>query len=107
MIIQSGVEPRIIDDYDVLFTNGHPLPFTVDKAEGDSIEFFDDRIVVSLASRSAPSDSAIKMPPETHTIYKSNILLISHRQRTLYPLSPEQRDEVQELIKQKVSKTIH
>lgn len=108
MIISSGdVEPRIVDDYDIIFVNGVVWPVTIDGQAGDSIDFKEDRIIVSIASRKSPTDFNAMTVPEEQTIYKQNICIVNHRKRVLIPPSPEQRNEMSEFIKQKVSKTIH
>jgi len=108
MIINSGdVEPRIIDDYDFLFVNGVAWPVTLDTTAGDSISFSDDIVTVSIKGRPSPGDMGFISPDETQTIFKSNLILINHRRRLAVPQTPEQRNQVQELIQHKVGKSIH
>jgi len=108
MIINSGdVEPRIIDDYDFLFVNGAPFNVIIDPVEGDTISFEPDKIIINIKGRPSISHAGHTTPDEELTIFKSNILIINHRRVTAIPQSPEQRNQIQELIQQKVGKSIH
>lgn len=108
MIISSGsIEPRLINDYEILFTNGAGWTLSLDPAAGDNISIGDTEISVFIKGRPSPGDMGFITPDENQTIFKSNILVIIHRARLAIPPTPEQRNQVQELIQSKVGKTIH
>jgi hypothetical protein len=108
MIISSSEPtPRMVDEYDNIFVNGMAWPLTIDQEAGDSIDFQPERINVRIAGRPSPSDPSVKGPDEEQTLYTSNIIIVNHRKRVFTPAPFEQRVELQELIKQKASKTVH
>ncbi len=109
MIIgSSNSDPKLVDDYDFVFLSGMPLPITIDKSIGDSIDFEPDKVIVHIAERVNPTDSTARLPKETLTIYLKNVALVQHRERSVYPQSPEQREEYKELLRKvNTPKTVH
>ena len=107
MIIHSPTEPRIVDDYNIVFLNGIDWPITIDKQSGDEIDFQQDRIVIKFGHRSSVVDESIRTPSEDQTIYLNNVIIVRHIQRTFIPQTKEQKDELKQLLKTKTAKTIH
>lgn len=100
LITINDMEPKVVDDYDILFITDRVWPITIDPSAGDTIELdHPDCIRVFLAERSSPGDPNAKIPSETQYIYRTNILLIQHRRREVIPQSPEQKEQMKQLLK--------
>src|SRR5262245_31333786 len=94
MIINSAAKPRLVDEYDIVFTNGMLLPVTVDKDLGDTIEFDELSVTITRAARPSQFDPDQIVPSEDVTIFQQHILTITHRQRTIMPVLPEQQEQL-------------
>ncbi len=106
MITSGDVEPRVVNDYDILFLNGISWPITIDEVAGDKIDFLPDRIQVHLAGRPSVSDPSKALPAEDQTVYLTNVIIVAKRKRLTTPQSPEQKVEYTEILK-KATKTVH
>lgn len=91
MIVNTVSDPRKVDDYDITFENGLTMPITIDKENGDTIEF-DDGVVRFYLAEKTTIGSDDKLPAEDITLFIKHIVSISHRTRTVVPVTPEQRD---------------
>lgn len=108
MIINSGnMEPKLVKDYDFIFTNGLVHQVTIDESLGDSIEIGEDLSKVHIGARPSQGDPTQLSPEEDNTINMKNVIMVVHRKRTIIPQSPEQKEQFHQLIKQRTSKTIH
>jgi hypothetical protein len=94
MIVQPHLTPKFIDEFDIIFQNGHILPLTIDKEAGDTIDFPEGAKVAHIhqAPRPSPTDPDIMRPAEDMDIYISHILYIVHRTREVLPPTPEQQE---------------
>ena len=100
--------PVQYEDYDVTFTNGLMMSFSVAKDLGDTVDFDDSPMAVRFyfAEKPMPTDQNAKTVPEDITVLMQHVLTISHRSRTVMPPTQEERDLFQQTLYQ-VTKTIN
>jgi len=99
MIINSSVEPHIVDDYEIITVNGIPIVFSIDKEAGDTIDFRNSQVIrVYLAPKPSQTDPDQKTPAEHITIYTAHALSMSCRTRAYVPPSKEQQEAVKKVI---------
>lgn len=109
MIINSPTTPKIIDDYDFIFINGQ-WSVTIDESAGDTIDTSDPhKISIYIAPKPSMADPSQKTPAETQTLYTNNLNIVQHKQREVFPASPELREQIKDFIleKAKTTKTVH
>lgn len=100
MIVNPSREPRIVDDYDLLFSNGMLMPLTIDKDAGDEIDTDTTPLVIKikLASKASPTDPSQRSSQEVITVFVSHLISITHRTREVLPPTPEQAEVIHNLI---------
>ena len=94
IISDPDPQPVLYDDYDVTFSNGLLMSFTVAKALGDTVDFDTSPMAVQFhfAEKQSPTDEDAKVPPEDITVMMQHVITISHRTRSVTPASREERD---------------
>jgi hypothetical protein len=101
MIIKSGNgDPYFVDDYEFVFVNGMAWTVTIDPKREDSIQFCDDKVIVTYG----PVDDK---PSDIVTIFMKNVLVQQQRVRVVVPPSPDQKDEYHKLLLKAAGKTVH
>lgn len=100
MIVNPVLEPHVVDDYDLLFTNGVLMPITVDRDAGDTVDFETSPLVINfhLAARTSPTDPDSKIPQEDITVFVSHLISITHRIREVLPPAPEHAEAIKSII---------
>lgn len=94
MILKSpDPEIKVLDDYDYTLTGGLLVPVTLDRAAGDTMISNSSIIKIYLAPKPSPSNPEVMLPAEDITISTPQILVIQHKQRTVIPLTSEQKME--------------
>lgn len=100
MRIEPVLTPHTVDDYEIIFMNNVPLMVTIDRDAGDSIEWDHPNVTIfHKAARPSLADPDTAIPGEDITIFMDHVTFITHRTRTVIPMSPESHDEF--------AKTIH
>lgn len=98
MIINSpDPEPKVIDEFDFVFSGGQHLNITIDESKGDIVKIEDDYFQFNIAEIPSPANPAQKSPAEHTTVFKKHLLTISHRKREIIPPTPEQSKELSDL----------
>ena len=108
MIIRDpDPQPVRYDDYDITFSNGLLMSFSVAKDLGDSVDFDTSPMAVQFhfAEKISPTDEEAKVPPEDITVLMQHVLTISHRTRTVTPATREERDLFKQAL-HSVSRTL-
>ena len=90
----SNVEPkpRKVKDFDFIFVSGQVMPVTIDEASGDTIEFVDGGVMISLVEKPSSVDPSKILPAEDITIFSSHLISIQKREREVATLTKEQQD---------------
>lgn len=91
MLIETPVEPKIVLDYDFTLEGGVGIPLVIDPSVGDSIEFGDLEVKVTLKGRATLLDESKFLAPDEFSITRSKILAYHKREREVMPLTPEQQ----------------
>lgn len=108
MIIQNP-DPitRTIDDYELHFTNGQSMSIEVDAEAGDTTDFTTHPLAILIHLETKPSRTSPNqmMGAEDLTIFLSHILSIVKRQKTVTPLTFEQKMEWTKTVNE-ISRTI-
>lgn len=98
MIVQPHLTPHIIEEYEILFSNGVMWPVTLDKDRGDEVEFTEHAVEFHLAEKPSLSDPDKKIPSEDITIFTKHIAMINHRQREVMPPTPDQQEDFRKTL---------
>jgi hypothetical protein len=95
MIINNVAEIKIVEEYDILLSNGILVPLTIDKQAGDTVEYEHDPVAVkfNIAAKQSESNPDVKTPEEEITIFMAHVLTINKRKREVTQLSPEQKEQ--------------
>lgn len=101
MIVNPHIEPHIVDEYDVLMDNGLLLPFTIDKDNGDTVDFDTSPLTIhfNLAAKRSISNPELMLPAEEITLFVKHIVSITHRTREVLPPTPDQQEQFKSLHK--------
>lgn len=99
MEIHSPVNKKLVDEYDFIFSSGMIMPLTIDKSQGDSIDFVEEGVVVKLTPKPSLSDPDVMLPGEEVTLFSKHLLAIQHRRREVVDLTPEQKYEQRNFFK--------
>ena len=95
-MIISDPDPQTIvyDDYDVTFSNGLLMSFSVAKDLGDKVDFDTSPMAVRFhfSEKPSPTNPDAKMSPEDITVLMQHVITISHRTRSVTPPTREERD---------------
>lgn len=107
MIINPVISPHMIDEFDFLFTNGLSMPVTIDRDNGDMVDFDSSPAIIhiKLSAKRSISSSDVMLPAEDIMVYTSHIISISHRSREVLPLTPDQAESFKTTLL-KLSSTI-
>jgi hypothetical protein len=92
MIIKAPEIKHIVDDYEFLFESGFMLPVSIDKDQGDTVEFEDKAILIYKAPRPSQSDPTRFLSAEDITIFPTHIVAINHRTREVTELGPNEKE---------------
>ncbi len=107
MLINSPEPKRkLVDDYDFVFTGGIVKQIRIDLSLGDTIEFVNGGIKITLASRPSLANPEVILPTEEVTIFSQHLLSIDHRKTVMEELTTEQRYELYQTVKER-SKVTH
>jgi len=101
MIIHPVLEPKIVTDYDITFDNGLFTTISVCESDGDTIDQDTTPLAILfyLAPKPSVADPAVKLPAENVTIFLSQVVMLSHRQREVFPANPDQQQNLKGLFK--------
>lgn len=101
MQVESNTTTRILDEYDITFSNGKIISISICKAEGDSADFDSNpnRIQFHITEKKESALDGSDIPAQSITVYTSQILTIQHHTRTVRPPSAEQREAWKKTIK--------
>jgi hypothetical protein len=91
---------RVVDDYDFTFSHGIVVPVRIDLERGDSIEFIEGGVNIKIVSKPSLNEPGRMIPAEEVTLFSQHLISIHHRQTEVTELSPEQRFEWSEMVKQ-------
>lgn len=97
---------RTVDDYDITFTSGQIMTFTVDKVMGDVIRFEPEGVVIELKAKPSAADPTSLLPAEEITLYLRHIICVQHRSREVRDLTPDERVERAKIF-QDFTKAVH
>jgi hypothetical protein len=98
MLIQPHITPKLIDEFDILFESGLPMPITIDREAGDTIDMSDPNIAIfTKAAKPSLSNPDVMIPAEEITVFMRHVLTVTHRAREVYPPTPEEKDAFRSL----------
>lgn len=100
-------EARTIIDYEITFSSGQFMSFSIDETAGDTISFGDKTIDIYLAQRVAHDKDAPPLPAENIKIIMTHVLAIREVTKTFQPLSNEQKVEWQKAFDHASGRTTH
>lgn len=83
MIINETIKTEEVHEWDFILDNGMTVPLTLKPATGDSIEEKEDAFYITISAKPHPTHPDVVMPEERNKIFKSHILIVQHRVRTL------------------------
>lgn len=107
MIINTPLETKVVDEYDIATGGGLVMPVTIDPKAGDTFEESDSKFTIHIAPRQSMNDPMKSLPAENITIYKSHVISINHRTREVPPLTPEQQFEWNKTLQEMISQSVH
>lgn len=107
MIIKSpDPVPRMVEDYDVVLSNGLLRSVTIDREAGDYMTEDGNRILFFIAERVSPMNPNTKTPAESLEFNKRHVAFVESKKRIVSPVPVEQRELTHVTIKE-LSKTTH
>lgn len=107
MHINSTEPDKTVIDYDIYFDNGS-MAFTIDASAGDTITEDERFITVKMVAKPSLKDPDKLLSAEETKIYASKVIAIQKRERTITPLTPEEKDAFAKFLKEvNTSSTLH
>lgn len=108
-MIISEPDPKIktVEDIDFIFVGGVIRSVTLDREAGDSYDITShkDGIIITIAE-AVSLDGSTKIPEETVTIFKNNLLYTQRKLREVTELTTSQREEWHKTFQEMGTKTI-
>lgn len=98
MILETPVIKKTVEDYDFVFSSGVAMPVTIDLAAGDTVDVFQDKILIHLTAKPSFHDPDKILPAEDIKIFTSHLISIQHREREIIELTPEQKLEWKKVL---------
>lgn len=100
-ITTKPVEPKLLEEFEITYTNGTIMSITLDLAAGDTYKIDRDCRFAVFNSVEKPSWSRpnITIPAEEITVIMPNVLCVQHRQRMFEDPTPEQREQWEQVLK--------
>jgi hypothetical protein len=100
MLIQSVIKPRILDEFDLMFSSGILLPITIDKDAGDTVDMSNaDYAIFNITAKPASNNPDTLLPAEEITVFLRHVISVTHRVREILPANPDQVEEFKSLFK--------
>lgn len=104
MQIQTGPsEPRVVEDFDITSSTGTPSIITVDTQAGDVAKWYSDRLEFKLVEQKSPLDPEVILEAQEILIFFRHTFAIKRRKRTVTDPTPEQKEALQQWIKDMVN----
>lgn len=91
MTVTTPQVKKTVEDYDVIFSTGIGVTYTIDPAVGDSITIGSETIRISLAPKVSQADPTMLLPAEDVVIFMKHVASIQHRSRIVVELTPEEK----------------
>lgn len=106
-IDQPAPEPYPVEDFDITFSNGLLMSFSVAKDLGDSVDWDTAPMAVKFhfAEKPSPTNPEAKHPAEDITVLMQHVITITHRTRLVTPPTREERDLFKQTLHQ-LSRTV-
>ena len=81
---------KIVEDYDISFSNGAMVSITVDTVAGDTFVLGDRFLKIRLESKPLKTNPKVMVPARDITISLEHVMVLEHQEREVVELTPEQ-----------------
>jgi hypothetical protein len=87
-------EPRTLIEYDITYSGGFIVPYTIDETAGDEVDWTTSpmSVIFKLVEKPSITDPEVKLPAEEITVFLQHVLSITKRPRIVTPITPDQKE---------------